>query len=399
MNLDAKYAIAVYNRGNAHFAKGDADRAIANYDQALALNPKYEDALVNRGVAHEKKGALDRAIADYDEAIKLEPKDAVAYNNRGNALLKKGDYDRAIADYDRAIKLDGKYVAAYFSRAIANEGKKRFDDAIADYGQVTKLQPQNAAAWNSRCWTRAIIGRLQEALGDCNEALKLKPDYINALDSRGFVLLRMGRLRRGHRRLRRGAADRCRTRSPRCMGAAWPSAARATTPSGNIDIAAAKAIKPSVAAEFSRYGLLPPLTDAVRSDFPTGGVRVRPRRQARIEARFTERSVAVFFWNLRPAVSVDLDIGNGGVAMFNQERHQGTHGSLWVPTASMSEPWITWKVPTRSSSQRATPRPAAQHHLIPDGLGRPRRPARPSQQVEQGRPGAVEERGLIASRP
>ena len=41
--------------------------------------------------------------------------------------------------------------------------------------------------------------------------------------------------------------------------------------SGNIDIAAAKDIKPTVTAEFSRYGLLPPPTEAVRSDFPTGG--------------------------------------------------------------------------------------------------------------------------------
>ena len=41
--------------------------------------------------------------------------------------------------------------------------------------------------------------------------------------------------------------------------------------SGNIDIAAAKAIKPAITAEFSRYGLLPPLTDAVKPDFPTGG--------------------------------------------------------------------------------------------------------------------------------
>jgi hypothetical protein len=41
--------------------------------------------------------------------------------------------------------------------------------------------------------------------------------------------------------------------------------------SGNIDIAAARSIKPSIPAEFSRYGLLPPLTDAVRSDVPAGG--------------------------------------------------------------------------------------------------------------------------------
>ena len=72
------YAIAIYNRGNAYFAKGDADRAIQNYDRALTLNPKYQDALVNRGVAYEKKAAYDRAIADYNEALKLDAKDAMA---------------------------------------------------------------------------------------------------------------------------------------------------------------------------------------------------------------------------------------------------------------------------------------------------------------------------------
>jgi tetratricopeptide (TPR) repeat protein len=32
-------AVAFYNRGNAHFRKGQPDRAIADYDQAIRLNP------------------------------------------------------------------------------------------------------------------------------------------------------------------------------------------------------------------------------------------------------------------------------------------------------------------------------------------------------------------------
>jgi tetratricopeptide (TPR) repeat protein len=90
VTLDPRYAIAFYNRGNAYYAKGDPDRAIRDYDPALALDSKYQDALVNRGVAHERKGWLDQAIRDYDEAVGLDPKDPVALNNRGNALLKKG---------------------------------------------------------------------------------------------------------------------------------------------------------------------------------------------------------------------------------------------------------------------------------------------------------------------
>ena len=51
-----------------------------------------------------KKGDYDRAIADYNKALELDPKDATAYNNRGYAYRQKGDYDKAIADYDKALE-------------------------------------------------------------------------------------------------------------------------------------------------------------------------------------------------------------------------------------------------------------------------------------------------------
>ena len=44
-------------------------------------------------------------MADYDQAIKLNPDYAIAFRNRGIAKQKKGDNDEAIADFNRAIKL------------------------------------------------------------------------------------------------------------------------------------------------------------------------------------------------------------------------------------------------------------------------------------------------------
>ena len=59
------------------------------------------------------KGEYDKAIADYDEALKLDPKNALAYDSRGVAWYRKGEYDKAIADYGEAIKLDPKNAIAY----------------------------------------------------------------------------------------------------------------------------------------------------------------------------------------------------------------------------------------------------------------------------------------------
>src|SRR5882672_9868077 len=61
-------AVLYFNRGVEYDAKGDLDRGIADYTEAIRLDPKYPKAYYNRGVAYEAKGDHDRAIADYSEA-------------------------------------------------------------------------------------------------------------------------------------------------------------------------------------------------------------------------------------------------------------------------------------------------------------------------------------------
>ena len=63
-------------------------------------------AYYNRGFAYEKKGEYDRAIVDYDKAIAINPKFAAAYNNRGNAYYKKGDKEQAIVDFRKTLDID-----------------------------------------------------------------------------------------------------------------------------------------------------------------------------------------------------------------------------------------------------------------------------------------------------
>ena len=41
---------AFNNRGNVHAAKRDYDRTLADYSEALRLNPKYAGAMRNRGI-------------------------------------------------------------------------------------------------------------------------------------------------------------------------------------------------------------------------------------------------------------------------------------------------------------------------------------------------------------
>src|SRR5262245_14747461 len=55
-----------------------------------------------RGVAHWNKGDKDRALRDYEDALRLDPSLAIAYSNRGGIHSDNGDYDRALRDFDEA---------------------------------------------------------------------------------------------------------------------------------------------------------------------------------------------------------------------------------------------------------------------------------------------------------
>src|SRR5271170_3306736 len=48
-------------------------------------------AYSNRGAVYSDEKDYDRAIADYDQAITLDPQNAAPYNNRGNAYRNKRD--------------------------------------------------------------------------------------------------------------------------------------------------------------------------------------------------------------------------------------------------------------------------------------------------------------------
>jgi lipoprotein NlpI len=151
----ADYAKAFRGRGNAYMRKGNHDHAIADYTEAMRLNPSLAHVYLNRrGYAYHAKGEYDRAIADYDEAIRMNPNYALAYHDRGFAHFAKGEHDRAIADYTEAIRLGQQHASSYRNgeqhltshrnRAIAYLYIGSPVKAQADLEMAAQLTPKDA---------------------------------------------------------------------------------------------------------------------------------------------------------------------------------------------------------------------------------------------------------------
>ena len=87
-----------------------AREVVKNYEKAIqekATRPNLmdADAYNSRGNRFLEQRLLKMAIADFDEAIRLDPKFTVAYGNRAVAYKMQGDKTKAISDYERFIAL------------------------------------------------------------------------------------------------------------------------------------------------------------------------------------------------------------------------------------------------------------------------------------------------------
>jgi len=84
------------------------------------LKPDFAQAFSDRGAAWYFKGEYQKAIADYDQAIRLEPDNARAYTNRGSAYRKIGRTDRALDDDTSAIRIDPTQPEFFDNRACTS---------------------------------------------------------------------------------------------------------------------------------------------------------------------------------------------------------------------------------------------------------------------------------------
>ena len=89
----------------------------------------YSSAYYNRGVIYYRKGAYDRAIADYNQAIELNPKSDLAYYNRGKCWLHLQNWQGAISDLTVAKSMGRDIIEAFrndYKNVTAFERRYRF---------------------------------------------------------------------------------------------------------------------------------------------------------------------------------------------------------------------------------------------------------------------------------
>lgn len=193
-------AVAYGARAFAYYELKLYDKALGDYDKALALDPAGECGIGMPGAAYNARGAVysylkqyEKALADYAKAIELKPDYAYAYANRGDIYLKLKIYDQAIAEYNSAAAADPAYGGVYSGRGQAYAALKQYDKAVSDYSTLIVLKSNHPGGYYARGNLYSLLKQYDRALADYDKAAELDPSSADAYNGRGIAHLLLGK--------------------------------------------------------------------------------------------------------------------------------------------------------------------------------------------------------------
>jgi tetratricopeptide (TPR) repeat protein len=179
-----------YNElGVQHFQKGEFDRAIADFQSALALRPANSALLYNLGQCYDHLGQMDQAEQTFRLCLQQQPNDADCRHALNVLLVQRGRLAEAQQLVQEWLTREPKLSAAYAEDGWLYERQGDPIKAIKRYQQAVYYDSHNTLAL-------VEMGRIyEEELNLPSRALKLYQTVLEYDPHQPDLVKRVNRLR------------------------------------------------------------------------------------------------------------------------------------------------------------------------------------------------------------
>lgn len=163
------------------------------WTHAITIHRSNTTVWQNRGQYLREAGQAQKAIADFNQAISLAPGKALSYNSLGKTYFELGDQNQALTNYNTAIQLDQSQGEFFSNRGAVYGSLGRFEEALSDLNRAIELDPNHMAAYRNRLQVLFELGQLEASLADHNVYLPSNPSDVEIIVSRAIILQSLGR--------------------------------------------------------------------------------------------------------------------------------------------------------------------------------------------------------------
>ncbi len=170
--------------GNEFYRQGDADNAIAEYNNALKLNPDNVEAHQKLGfLLYNVRNAPQEGMAHLRRTLELDPHNPRAHYDLGMALLYQQKIEEGARHLAGALQqmpngLDDQYTPArmhfHLGEALLLTGRSK--EAQLHLARVVELDPRHAGANYRLAQASADLGQMEQAMSYYSRAVQLDPN-------------------------------------------------------------------------------------------------------------------------------------------------------------------------------------------------------------------------------
>jgi tetratricopeptide (TPR) repeat protein len=165
------------NLGNAYYAAGRRQDAVAVYKRAIELKPDFDYAYYNLANAHSGLGRKEDAVLLFQKAIDINPNYAHAYNNLGVIYYELGRNEDAITSYRKAVDIKPDFADAHFNLGNILFYTGKVEESIESFNSAIRVDPHHIDAYHNLATLYLRTGKTGEAVSAYKKALGLNPDY------------------------------------------------------------------------------------------------------------------------------------------------------------------------------------------------------------------------------